>query len=128
MFDDEGLLGGRCTSCTRTHFPLAGHCPWCGSAEVGEHRLSTEGTLWAWTTVHAPPPGYDGPVPFGFGVVELPADGLRVITRITETDHERCHLGQAVRYTVSALDDTTTVWSFAPVADAAPTGTTGAGR
>ena len=45
----------------------------------------TEGTLWGWTAVTAPPPGYDGELPFGFGVVEL-TDGLRVITRLTESD------------------------------------------
>ena len=34
---------------------------------------------------HRPAPGYEGEVPFGFGVVELP-EGVRVVTRLTETD------------------------------------------
>ena len=33
----------------------------------------------------APPPGYQGEVPYGIGVVELP-EGVRVITRLTESD------------------------------------------
>ena len=33
----------------------------------------------------APPPGYLGEVPFGFGVVELD-EGLRVLGRLTESD------------------------------------------
>ena len=48
-------------------------------------ELSRQGTLWAWTAVTAPPPGYQGEVPFGIGVVELP-EGVRVITRLTESD------------------------------------------
>jgi uncharacterized protein len=55
--------------------------------------LSGTGELWAWTSVSAPPPGYSGEVPYGFGVVELP-EGLRVVTRLTETDPSRLELGQ----------------------------------
>ncbi len=50
----------------------------------------------------APPPGYHGGVPFGFGVVELP-ERLRVITRITEADPARLRHGQAMRLEVVPL-------------------------
>ena len=40
-----------------------------------EVRLSDVGRLWAWTAVTAAPPGYEGPVPYGFGIVELEAEG-----------------------------------------------------
>jgi uncharacterized protein len=98
LFDDEGLIGGSCAACGRRHFPLARWCPWCGAEGTAEARLSTEGTLWAWTAVLAPPPGYEGSVPYGFGVVELPADGLRVITRLTEADPAALSFGQAMRF------------------------------
>jgi uncharacterized OB-fold protein len=58
-------------------------------------------------------------VPFGFGVVELP-EGLRVVTRITETDLAMLRPGLAMRLVVDELfheDDGTPVlsYAFAPV-------------
>ena len=64
--------------------------------------LSDAGSLWAWTAVNAPPPGYRGGVPFGFGVVELP-EGIRVITRLTEADPARLRRGQAMRLEIVPL-------------------------
>ena len=115
MFDDDGLIGGACASCGRRHFPLAGSCPWCGQAAVTSARLSTEGRLWSWTAVHTAPPGYDGPLPFGFGVVELPDDELHVITRLTEADPRRLAVGDAMRFTTTAVGEDTASWAFAPV-------------
>jgi uncharacterized protein len=116
VFDREGLMGGICAACQQRHFPRAGHCPWCGSDSISMVRLSNEGTLWSWTAVRAAPPGYEGPVPYGFGVVELPADGLRVITLLTESDPARLHEGDAMRFTTVAVGDATEAWAFAPEA------------
>ena len=66
------------------------------------------------TTVHTAPPGYEGPVPFGFGVVELPADGLHVITLLTETDPDRLSAGDAMRFTTVPVSDDTESWAFEP--------------
>ena len=112
LFDAAGLIGGHCPDCDRSHFPKAPTCPWCGEVGTHERRLSTHGVLWSWTSVDAAPPGYDGPVPFGFGVVELPADGLRVVTRLTEPDPGALRLGQPMRFTVVALQEGTTTWAF----------------
>lgn len=76
--------------------------------------LSTDATLWAWTAVNAPPPGYEGEVPYGFGVVDLPADGLQVVTRLTESDPARLAFGMAMHFTVVALSDDTTTYAFSP--------------
>ena len=111
---DDGLVGGQCASCRRRHFPPASWCPWCGGEEVDTVTLSTTGTLWAWTAVVAPPPGYDGEVPYGFGVVELPADGLRLVTRLTEPDPSRLTLGQPVELRTVTLPDGQTTWAFGP--------------
>jgi uncharacterized OB-fold protein len=122
LFDTGGgaasLVGGRCRVCDRTHFPLSPTCPWCSADETERTRLPATGTLWAWTAVLAPPPGYRGDVPFGFGVVELD-DGLRVVTRLTETDPGRLSFGQRMRLTLVPLhtDDEgrqVTSWAFAP--------------
>ena len=114
LFTDDGLIGGACDACGRRHFPAAHWCPWCGADGIGTVGLSTDGTLWSWTAVVAAPPGYDGEVPFGFGVVELPADGLRVVTRLTEADPERLHEGQPMTFTVVDVANDLRTWAFAP--------------
>jgi uncharacterized OB-fold protein len=100
--DPPHLLGSRCRTCGHHHFPRHDTCAYCGSPEVEPADLSSEGTLWAWTAVTAPPPGYKGPVPYGFGVVELP-EGLRVVTRLTEPDPAALSFGQPMRLVVVAL-------------------------
>ena len=112
------LVGGYSPSSGRTHFPRLAACPYTGADDVEEVELPTDGTLWGWTAVTARPPGYDGALPFGFGVVEL-RDGLRVITRLTVADPEALEFGQPMHLVTDALqtdDDGTTVitYAFAP--------------
>ena len=45
----------------------------------------------------AAPPGYNGPVPYGFGVVELDGIGLRVVGRLTEADPARSRAAMPMR-------------------------------
>jgi hypothetical protein len=119
--DAEGnafLVGGRCEACGRVQFPLASTCPACGADAIVEVQLSDHGTLWGWTAVTAPPPGSLGEVPYGFGVVELP-EGLRIITRLEESDPARLVFGMRMQLVVVELgpdEDGVTVvtYSFAP--------------
>jgi uncharacterized OB-fold protein len=119
--DDDGtltLLGGYSPTSGFHHFPRFPLCPYSGADDVEVARLPRDGTLWAWTAVTAPPPGYTGPVPFGFGVVEL-SGGLRVVTRITEPDPSALSFGTPMKLVadVVAIDDDGTevvAWAFAP--------------
>lgn len=119
--DSIRLLGGLSPSSGRYHFPRAAHCPYTGADDVEEVELSDHGTLWAWTAVTIPPPGYEGDVPYGFGVVELP-EGLRVVSRLTESDPSRLQGGQPMRLVRDAVatdDDGNDLvtWAFAPAED-----------
>lgn len=112
------LLGSRCRACGRHQFPRAATCPYCRSTEVEPVALSDQGTLWGFTAVTTAPPGYEGPVPFGFGVVELP-EGLRVISRIEEADPARLSFGMPVKLTTVVVreppgEDRRTTYSFIP--------------
>ena len=128
--DDDGgpsrvtLLGGYSPSSGRYHFPRGEVCPYTGAADVEPVELSHAATLWGWTAVTAGPPGYEGNVPYGFGVVELVHEQLRLITRLTESEPARLEFGQAMQLVADrvATDDDGTevlVWAFAP-ADGAP--------
>ena len=126
--DEQGrpsLLGAHCRACGRLQFPTAATCPTCGGDEIDIVHLSDHGTLWGWTAVTAPPPGYLGEVPFGFGVVEL-SDGLRVVTRIEEPDPARLTFGASMQLTLVELGpdadgDVVTTYSFVPALETSAT-------
>jgi uncharacterized OB-fold protein len=82
--------------------------------DVSEVALSAEGRLWAWTAVNTAPPGYEGDVPYGFGVVELGHDKLQVVTRLVESDPSLLHVGMPLRFTVVPLTGGTTTWAYGP--------------
>jgi uncharacterized protein len=117
---DDGrltLLGGYSPSSGLHHFPRFATCPYTGADDVEPARLPDRGTLWLWTAVTAAPPGYTGPVPFGFGVVEL-TGGLRVVTRITTADPSELSVGMAMQLVADVVgtdaDGTEVVaWAFA---------------
>jgi uncharacterized OB-fold protein len=111
------LLGARCPSCGRSLFPRSELCPYCSSTGVEAVVLSDVGELWGWTVVQTAPPGYEGPVPFGFGVVELP-EGLRIITRLELSDTD-LDFGLPMRLGVAELHDnddgeTIVTYTFVP--------------
>ena len=115
--DPPRLLGAECADCGRPSFPRGEQCPYCGAESVVPIALSDHGTLWGWTTVLNPPPGYLGTVPYGFGVVELP-EGLRVVSRLTIPDDTWEH-GQEMRLRAVSLGtdesgESVTTWEFTP--------------
>ena len=106
------LVGGYSPTSGRFHFPLLDTCPYSGATDVERVLLSREATLWAWTAVTAPPPGYEGPVPFGFGVVELVAERLRIITRLRESDPSQLTYGQNMTLVADELPGGVVTWAF----------------
>ncbi len=113
---DDGtisLVGGYSPTSGKFHFPLLDTCPYSGATDVQRVLLSRDATLWAWTAVTAAPPGYTGPVPYGFGVVELGHEQLRVITRLREPDPARLTFGQPMTLVADTLPDGVVTWAFA---------------
>jgi uncharacterized OB-fold protein len=107
------LIGGFSATSGKYHFPLLDTCPYSGATDVEHVFLSRDATLWAWTAVTAAPPGYTGPVPYGFGVVELVREQLRVITRLREPDPARLAFGQPMTLVADELPDGVVTWAFA---------------
>ena len=113
---DDGtidLVGGYSPTSRLYHFPLLDTCPYSGAADVERVVLSRDATVWAWTAVTAAPPGYTGTVPYGFGVVELVREKLRVVTRLREADPARLSFGQPVALVADELADGVVTWAFA---------------
>jgi uncharacterized OB-fold protein len=107
------LIGGYSPTSGLHHFPVSEVCPYTGADDVEEVELPRTGRLWLWTAVTTPPPGYDGPVPYGFGIVELDGIALRVVGRLTEADPALLHEGQPMNLVVDQLGEVVT-WAFAP--------------
>jgi uncharacterized OB-fold protein len=107
------LIGGYSPTSGKFHFPLLDTCPYSGATDVERVVLSGAASLWAWTAVTAAPPGYSGPVPYGFGVVELVSEKLRVITRLRESDPARLEFGQSMTLVAEELPDGVVTWAFA---------------
>jgi len=107
------LIGGYSPTSGKHHFPLLDTCPYSGATDVQRVTLSRAATLWAWTAVTAAPPGYTGPVPYGFGVVELVDERLRIITRLRESDPAALEFGQPMTLVTDGLPDGVVTWAFA---------------
>lgn len=103
LFTDDGrLLAAQCPDCSRWHFPADADCPYCSGERCETKSLSGAATLWLFTGVRNRPPGYEGDVPFGFGVVELP-EGLRLIARLTEADPAALRFGMPMTLAIVPL-------------------------
>jgi uncharacterized OB-fold protein len=117
---DPRLLGARCSDCRQIHFPATDSCPYCSGQRCDTVRLSDRGRLYVYTAVEKPPPGYQGRVPYGFGVVELP-EGLRVVSRLTEPRIDRLAIGMPMRLVLEEIftnqdGDAVVGWAFSPEA------------
>ena len=112
--EPPALLASRCTNCGNVLFPRVDACTYCSAEDPEPVELAQPGTLWAWTAVTAPPPGYEGEVPFGVGVVELP-EGVRVIGRLTESDPGALAAGEPMELRIVTLHDDVVTYAFAPV-------------
>jgi len=107
------LIGGYSPTSRKYHFPLLETCPYSGAIDIERVVLSRDATLWAWTAVTAAPPGYTGVVPFGFGVVELVREQLRIITRLKQSDPGALEFGQPMMLVADELPDGVVTWAFA---------------
>ena len=85
----------RCTECGVVVFGPATFCQSCSSPRLEQIELSTEGTLYSYTIVRVPPPGWPGPVPYVLGEVELP-EGPHVLAEVIECAHDALAVGMSV--------------------------------
>jgi uncharacterized OB-fold protein len=123
LFRVEGesltLLGGYSASSGLRHFPRRPVCPFTGADDVTDVDLTGTGRLLWWTSVQTAPPGYQGPVPYGLGVVALDGEPeLRVVGRLTVSDPSELDTGDRMRTVPVELDTEDgprVTWAFEPI-------------
>ena len=115
---DVRLVTGACDRCGAPHFPRTDSCPYCGGS-VSERRLGPDGVVALATVVRRAPPGYAGPVPYGFGVVSLVGTRLEIVSRIAARDLDAVVPGTPVRLALEELPGEDgaprAVWAFVAV-------------
>lgn len=109
------LVTGTCDRCGEPHFPRTDSCPYCGGT-VSEQLVGPAGVVSLSTVVARRPPGYTGPVPYGFGVVRLAETRLEVISRIALGEGGVPHPGSSVALALEEVPgedgEPRTVWTF----------------
>ena len=109
----------RCTECGVVVFGPATFCQSCSSPRLEQIELSTEGTLYSYTIVRVPPPGWPGPVPYVLGEVELP-EGPHVLAEVIECAHDALAVGMSMVLALrlvtmpDALDSERVVYKWQP--------------
>jgi len=105
------LIGARCKSCGRIHYPPRAACPYCGGRELESVELPRTGTLESWSVVYSVPGNSRLHAPTLVGLVRLD-NGVRIVAELTDADPEDLKEGirvEAVVRRVAEDGDTGTI-------------------
>ncbi len=96
----QKLVTTSCPQCDQRHWPPRVVCPGCLSDQLDWIELPSQGTIHAYTVQDTGiPPGF--PRPLIFAVVFIA--GLRIFTRLVETEANQVERGRPVRLLPSAV-------------------------
>ncbi len=103
------LLGSRCATCQAPYFPSSAAChnPDCNHSDTQPVHFGPHGKLWSVTVQGYPPPppvvAADPYRPYAVGLVDLEADGIRVIGRLLVEDPDSVTPGGPVELVLAPL-------------------------
>ena len=107
LTDENGergvLLGMRCRQCGVCVFGPATFCQACTSSDLEAVELAQQGTLFSYTVVRVPPPGWPGQVPYVLGEVELP-EGPHVLAEVIDCNHGDLRVGMSVALALQTVE------------------------
>ena len=107
LTDESGergvLLGMRCRQCGVRVFGPATFCQSCTSSDLEAVELGQHGTLFSYTIVRVPPPGWPGQAPYVLGEVELP-EGPHVLAEVIDCDHGDLKVGMSVSLALQPVE------------------------
>jgi uncharacterized protein len=93
------LQASKCGQCQAIHFPPRQVCPTCRRASVGKLgrvNLSGRGTIFEWTRVYKPAPGFELQVPYVVALVQT-EEGPVVTGQIVDSADEAIVAGAPVK-------------------------------
>jgi len=90
------LEATKCATCGTHFFPKRHFCPNCRrKGKVEETSLSGRGEVFAHTTIHAPPAGFDNQKPYALGIIKL-EEGAMVTAQIVDANPDEVEVGMKV--------------------------------
>jgi uncharacterized OB-fold protein len=112
------LVLQRCTACGSWIYPISVACQSCGAQDAyAWTRVSGRGRLSSWVIYYrAFAPFEPSDLPYAVAEVEL-EEGVRMITRVVGTSHDRYVAGMALRAAFRAVTPAVTLVVFEPVPD-----------
>jgi len=91
------LIGSACKTCGTKFFPSRDLCPDCRrKGRIESYTFSGEGEVFAFTVVHAPPPGLEYMKPYIAAIIRL-AEGPLITAQIVDCKPEEVKVGGKVR-------------------------------
>jgi uncharacterized OB-fold protein len=102
-----------CNSCGKFWYFPSPICPHCGSLEFTWKPVSGKATVYSFTWVHRPAPGFEDLVPYAYALVELD-EGPIMATNIVDTTPEQLKIGQRVEVKYADMNDEITLPLFRP--------------
>lgn len=86
-----GLVGSRCLSCGKVHYPKVLACPKC-MGQTEDFRFSGSGTVFSFTVVRSGPTGFERYVPYIIAIIELD-EGAKCVGQIVDCSPEEIYIG-----------------------------------
>ena len=91
------LEGTRCSSCSSYYFPVRSICPECRrEGKLNNVKFSGRGTIESYTTVHAPPAGFELQKPYTIGIIKL-EEGPKLTAQIVDCEPGDVKIGGDVQ-------------------------------
>jgi len=104
------LMIGACRACEQPHWYPRGHCPLCGSLEVGLRRSAGLGTVYSVSVTRRA-----GPIPFAIAYVTLD-EGVTMLSQIVDCDLDAIRIGARVEVVFKPSESGHSIPLFRPVA------------
>ncbi len=89
------LLLQRCDACQALQTYPRQRCAECWNNDLTWIEASGRATIYSFSIVHRPPPGFEAESPYVLAIVEL-EEGIRMMTNIIDVAPEDVSIGQAV--------------------------------
>jgi uncharacterized OB-fold protein len=105
----------RCTSCALFRFYPTPICPECWSRDWNWTTTAGVGTVYTFSWVHRPAPGFASLVPYAYALVEL-AEGPIMPTNVVHVSESSLRVGMPVQVSYLDLSDKISLPVFEPVA------------
>ena len=105
----------RCTKCGAYMAPIKPRCVVCFAPAPEWVEACGQGTLYTFTVVHQPYPGFADRIPYNIAVVELD-EGVRVTADVVDCPNDALQIGMALEVVFDDISDQVTLPRFRPVA------------